>query len=286
MQRKLASIQKVLAILPIENADAIELVQINGWQCVTKKGEFDIGDLGVFLEIDSIPPDTPVFRFLWTPTRKYSQEGEVSQPNTRPEKFRIRTLRLRGTLSQGLFLPLGAFPELPDVIEGDDVTTVLGVEKYEPAVPVGMGGFRAHFPGFISKTDEMRIQSLPAVLEELRGLPYVVTLKYDGTSATYCIDPRDNLFHACGRNFSIQEGTNLYWETARKYNIEGVLRQFPHYAIQGEIVGPGVQKNPLALKVRGFFAFNVYDIPAGRYLNHAEAVAFLNEVGIPTVEVL
>src|SRR5437016_3921436 len=100
MERKLASIQQVLEISPIENADAIELARINGWQCVVKKGEFRVGALGVFFEIDSIPPDTEVFRFLWTP------KETPPEPGTRPATFRIRTMRLRGCLSQGLLLPL------------------------------------------------------------------------------------------------------------------------------------------------------------------------------------
>jgi RNA ligase (TIGR02306 family) len=280
VERKLASIQRVLDILPIENADAIELVKINGWQTVTKKGEFRVGDLGCYLEIDSIPPDTETFRFLWTP-----KAHEGPEPFPRPEKFRIRTMRLRGALSQGLFLPLSEL-DLGAVEEGEDVTGRLGVGKYEPPVPTSMGDWRARFPAFLPKTDEMRVQSVPAVLEELRGKPYVITLKYDGTSATYGIDPRNGEFHACGRNHSIVEGQNLYWQMARKYDIEAVLRSFPAYAIQGEIVGPGVQKNPLGLKEVSLFAFNVYDIAGAGYLGYNAAREFLSENNLPVVETL
>lgn len=279
MERKLASVQRVLDIVPIENADAIEMARINGWQCVVKKGEFRTGDAGIFLEIDSIPPDTDVFRFLWTP------KGEEPRPGIRPEKFRIRTLRLRGALSQGLLLPLNAF-DLGPVGEGENVTDLLGVTKYEPPVPSGMGDWRAPFPGYIPKTDEMRIQSAPGVLDEMRGLPYVITVKYDGTSATYCMDRHDGTFHACGRNQSVRDGQNLYWEIARKYNLEAVLRQVPDYVIQGEIFGPGIQKNPLGRKVKDFAAFNVYDIQNARFLNHDESRAFLSANGIPAVTVL
>lgn len=281
MERKLASVQRVLDITPIENADAIELVRIQGWQCVTKKNEFAVGDLGVFLEIDAVPPDTETFRFLWTP-----RAHEGPDPVARPEKFRIRTMRLRGALSQGLFLPLSEFGWDGQAAPGEDVTERLGVGKYEPPVPVGMGDWRAPFPAFVSKTDEMRVQSVPAVLDELRGRPYVLTLKVDGTSATYCIDPRDGAFHACGRNHSIAEGENLYWRMARKYELEAVLRRSPGYAVQGEIAGPGVQKNRLGLKELGLFAFNVYDIVGGRPLDHDAARAFLAESGIPAVETL
>ena len=173
MERKLASIQSVLEILPIENAEAIELARINGWQCVVKKGEFQRDSLGVFLEIDAIPPDLQVFRFLWRP--KTAEDGDTFD---RPDKFRIRTMRLRGALSQGLLLPLTSLG-LADVSAGDNVTELLGVTKYEPPAPPNTGGFRANFPGFIPKTDELRIQSVPEVLDELKGSPYVITIKYD-----------------------------------------------------------------------------------------------------------
>ena len=168
MERKLASVQRVLALHPIENADAIELAQINGWQCVVKKGEFIAGSLGVFFEIDAIPPGLPQLAFLWT-----SRHADGPQP--RPENFRIKTMRLRGALSQGLLMPLGQFTLPENLSEGEDLTTTLSVGKWEPPVPSGMGDFRGPFPPLVRKTDEMRIQSIPGVLDELRGLPYVIT---------------------------------------------------------------------------------------------------------------
>jgi len=279
MERKLASVQRVLALHPIENADAIECARINGWQCVVKKGEFQPGELGVFFEIDAIPPDLPALSFLWT-----SRTAEGPQP--RPDNFRIRTLRLRGSLSQGLLMPFTLF-ELPDgITEGMDLTDYLQVGKWEPPVPSGMGDWRAPFPALVRKTDEMRVQSFPEVLHEMQGRPYLITLKCDGTSATYCIDPRTAEFHACGRNQSILDGANHYWHIARRYDLEAILRKSPHLAVQGEICGPGIQKNRLGLKELSFFAFNVYHQLEARYLNHAEATGFLSSVGIPQVQVV
>lgn len=280
MQRKLASIQRVLEILPIANADAIELARINGWQCVVKKGEFTPGSLGVFLEIDAVPPDLEVFHFLWKP--KTAEDGDTF---ARPDKFRIRTMKLRGALSQGLLLAPEALG-LANVNEGDDVTELLGVTKYEPPAPPNMGGFRANFPDFIPKTDEMRIQSVPEIVDELKGLPYVITLKYDGTSSTFCIDPRDGEFHACGRNFSLEAGSNYYWRVAEKYGIEAILRRSPHLSIQGEICGPGIQKNRLGLKDLGLFVFNIYDIDRACYLSHDAARKFIIDNGLTPAEVV
>jgi RNA ligase (TIGR02306 family) len=283
MERKLASIQQVLAIEPIANADAIELARINGWQCVVKKGEFTPGDLGLFLEIDAVPPDIEVFQFLW---QRKPKEGEaIAETVARPDKFRVRTMKLRGALSQGVLLSLQDF-DFTAVREGEDMTALLGITKYEPPVPQGMGDFRAHFPAFLPKTDEMRVQSVPEVLDELRGLPYIATLKCDGTSATFCIDPRDSQFHACGRNISIREGENLYWRIARKYDLEAVLRRSTQLAVQGEICGPGIQKNRLGLKELSLFAFNVYDLGQACYLDHDDARQWLEENGLSPVEVV
>jgi RNA ligase (TIGR02306 family) len=172
------------------------------------------------------------------------------------------------------------------VSEGDDVTELLGVTKYEPPAPPNMGGFRANFPGFIPKTDEMRIQSVPEIVDELKGLPYVITLKYDGTSSTFCIDPRDGEFHACGRNFSLEAGSNYYWRVAEKYGIEAILRKSPHLAIQGEICGPGIQKNRLGLKDLELVVFNIYDIENARYLSHDEGRKFIIDNGLTPAEVV
>jgi len=283
MERKLASIQKVLAIEPIENADAIELARINGWQCVVKKGEFVEGDLGLFLEIDSVPPDIEAFRFLWA--RKPKEGEDVAAELERPGKFRVRTMKLRGMLSQGVLMPLGTF-DFGAVAVEDDMTGVLGVTKYEPPVPSGLGDYRALFPAFISKTDEMRVQSVPQVLDELRGLPYVASLKCDGTSSTFCIDPRTDEFHACGRNFSVIEGDSVYWRVARKYNLEELLRKSPDLAVQGEVCGPGIQKNRLGLKELDLFVFNVYDFRNARHLDSLSAQQWALENGLKHVEIV
>lgn len=111
-------------------------------------------------------------------------------------------------------------------------------------------------------------------------------MKYDGTSATFSIDPRDGEFHVCGRSMSIKPGENIYWRVARKHDLERALRRRPHLAIQGEVVGPEIQKNRLGLKETSLFAFSVFDVSAACYLDHDDARAVLAEVGVPTVEVL
>ena len=271
--RKLASVQRVLALHPIPNADVIELAQINGWQCVVKKGDFQVGDLGVYFEIDAVPPDRPMlFDFLWKGQEK------------RPASLRIRTMRLRGALSQGLLMPASNFPEITNVTEGGDLTEALGVTKYEPPPPDGMGDYRGPFPALVPKTDEMRVQSFPQLIDELQGKPYVVTLKCDGTSATFCM--WEGGFHACGRNHSIADADNIFWRAARRYNLPEIMAQYPDLALQGEVVGPGIQKNHLGLKAIDLRAFNLYDMRAGRSLDHDECFAFYEKHGIPPAPVV
>ena len=203
MKRKLASVRVVEEILPIVGADAIEAVRLGGWACVVRKGAFQTGDQGVYFEIDAVLPDSEAFRFLWTP------KGEVQRAGLRPASFRLRTKKLRGCLSQGLFMRFDELGLSGAYENGQDLTEQLGVEKWDPPLPTGAGDTRGAFPAAVPKTDEMRVQSVPAVLEELRGHAYVATQKCDGTSATFLIDPFDGTFHACSRNWSLKEGENL-----------------------------------------------------------------------------
>ena len=282
MQRKLASLQTVIAIELIPNADAIELARIQGWQCVVKKGEFKVGDLAVFFEIDAQPPDEPRYAFLWKPK-------SALEPVARPANFRLRTIRLRGTLSQGLLLRLADFPELNELraqmAPGDDLTDLLKITKWEPPVPHS-GELAGPFLSDVPKTDEMRIQSAPEVMSEIAGLPYVITLKCDGTSATYGLDLRTQQFVVCARNWAIKDGDNAYWHVARSLQIEDRLRAHPQLVIQGELVGPGIQKNRLRLHAVSLRVFNVFDRSQSRYFDHAEAEKFLAGVQLPMVPVI
>jgi RNA ligase (TIGR02306 family) len=273
MHRALASITRITELAPIAGADRIELARVAGWQCVVKKGEFKVGELAVYLEIDAVPPDREGFSWLWQPK---NQSGVA-----RPDSFRIRTLRLRGTLSQGLLMPF-AQAGITSGAEGDDLTERLGVIKYEPPAPSGMGDGRAGFPSLVPKTDEMRVQAVPQVLEELRGQPFIATVKMDGTSSTFVMV--DGELHACGRNHSIAEGENLYWYVAKKHRLGEVLKG-SSLAIQGEIVGPGLQKNPTGQKDKTLFVFNLYDTRTGEHLGDSELRKFCQQHELQPVPV-
>ncbi|HEY8893345.1 MAG TPA: RNA ligase (ATP) [Niastella sp.] len=267
--RKLASIQRIKSIEPIANADTIMKATVLGWQLVIKKDEFKPGDLCVYVEIDSILPDKPEFEFL------------------RNKNFRIRTIRLRGQVSQGICFPLHILPNNIQVDEGADVTDVLGIVKYEPPVPVNMRGImKGPFPSFIPKTDETRVQVLQDLLNTHKGAVCYITEKLDGTSVTFFV--KDGVFGVCSRNMELEESEdNLYWKTARQFNIEEKLRSVGcNIAIQGELVGESIQGNKLKLKGQHVFVFSVFLIDEYRYAMFHEWIKMMEDLAIPCVPVI
>ncbi|MEK7721897.1 MAG: RNA ligase (ATP) [Elusimicrobiota bacterium] len=280
MERKLASVQLIKAVSPIEGADLIELVSVLGWQCVAKKGEYKPGDLAVYVEIDSLLPVKPEFEFL----RKNCYR---KMPDS-AEGFRIKTIRLRGMLSQGILFPLSIIPAGAALAGGysigTEVTAALGVVKYEIPVPAQLAGkVIGQFPAFLRKTDEVRLQTYPEVIGEFKGKEVYISVKCDGSSMT--VYRHDGKFGVCGRNYEYAEDSgNSLWQVARRYGLEEKLARSPvDYAIQGEICGPGIQKNPMRLPAPDLFVFDIFDIAAGRRLDHEERLKLAGELGLKSV---
>ena len=269
-ERKLASIQTILSLSPIAGADAILLAKVLGWELVVKKTEFQVGDRCVYFEIDSVLPIAQ-----WNDHLR-------KEPN---KQLRIKTIRLRGQLSQGLAMPMSIIPT-GEYEVGQDVTELVGVTKYEPVVPAHLSGMaKGNFPAFLHKTDETRLQSEPRVLDEAisKGLVLVGTLKMDGTSFTAY--RRDAEFGVCSRNLDLKETEdNAHWRMARKLKLEEILRGEPcNLSIQGEIVGPSIQANRLGLSESKLYLFNLFDIDTGKYLSHTELSAFAEKHGLKVV---
>ena len=158
MSRKLASIQRIWKIEPIEGADRIELAHVLGWRCVVNKGQFQPMDLAVYFEIDSFLPILPEFEFMRASSYKKS--------DILGEGFRLRTMKFRGQISQGLLLPVGQFSAIPaDAELGDDVTELLGVRKWEIEERATTGGtVIGTLPRDIPHTDETRVQENPELI--------------------------------------------------------------------------------------------------------------------------
>lgn len=261
MERKLVSIQRIERVDPIPGADQIAKARVLGWDVVVKKDEMREGDLCVFFEIDSVLP-----------------AGEAWAEFLRPRGFRVKTMRLRGVLSQGLALPTSILEdEVPAV--GTDVRERLGVVKLELPVPTG-GEVAGPFPAGVPKTDEIRLQSALGVLDEIRGLPFAITTKLDGTSTTFHVD-EGGVLSACSRNWALAKGDSAPWRIAERHRLAEVIPR--QMAVQGELCGPGIQKNRLGLAGVAWFVFDAYDVRAGRYLDHRELAAFCAERGLSTV---
>lgn len=288
MARKLASIQRIAAVAPIEGADRIEKVAILGWYCVGKKGEFKAGDLCVYFEIDSLLPEWPEFEFL-----------RQSSWNQSLARYRLRTAKLRAVVSQGLALPLSGLvarlaPASVDLVEGTDLTEILGIEKYEPAIPAQLEGQVRPFSWPIAKTDELRLESDPALLSALWGKDYYITAKLDGTSGSFMLVESDSglKFHVCSRNYSLVENeTNTFWRLARTLDLEKTLRVEMAgtgrlLAIQGEVCGPGIQSNRMNLSEPTLFVFNIVDLRTGYRLTLDEMRGFCAANGVRMVPVI
>ena len=269
MERKLASIQKVGDVVPIPGADKIQVAKIQGWSVVIKKDEYKPGDLCVYAEIDSVLPPKPEFEFL------------------KDRSYRIKTIKLRGQISQGIVFALRILPQGTRAVEGLDVTELIGVTKYLPNIPAHLQGeVKDAFPSFIPKTDEERIQSAPGVLERHRGRMFYVSEKIDGSSMTaYC---NDGAFGVCSRNLEILESAdNALWSIARKWDMEAKLKALGfNAAIQAEVYGMGVQGNKYRKEQLEVAAYSIFNITEHRYLDFADLMELCATWKLPTVPIV
>lgn len=272
MGRKLASVQKVKAIRPIEGADRIEVVQVLNWDCVASKGQYHVGDLVIYFEIDSLLPDIPAFEFL-----------KKSAWSQKLNKYKISTHKFRNQISQGLVMPITQLREIYNAIngtsissidydEGDDLTALLKIEKYEPPVSNGPLGEIINHEWYVPKTDEERIQVcaenvLPEYIKCEQNEWYA-SIKLDGTSCTAGLF--DDAFLIGGRTQWYKD-ENMYTATVKKYgDIETKAREYldatgVYVVFQGELCGPGIQSNRLGLKEKEWFIFNVFVSTTGKY---------------------
>lgn len=294
--RTLASIQTISAIERIEGADAIERARVLGWWVVVKRGEHHVGERVVYCEIDSLLPERPEFEFLRKGCYRPAILGTTGEVLL-PAGFRIKTIKLRGQVSQGICFPLAILPAGAPDGEGADVTALLGIVKYDPPLPASMNGrVRGPFPGFLPKTDETRVQVLEPVLARHRGKTFYFTEKLDGTSFTAFFraarpeKAQAEQFGVCSRNQWLDETDldNTMCRVAAELELVSKLaaaraRLGFDLAIQGEIIGPGIQKNKYGLKKAELHVFNVIDLDRLRLVDHARMVELVGELGLQVV---
>jgi len=259
MSRKLATIRRIDELNPIEGADKIEVATVGGWKVVCQKGLYVVGDVAVYCEIDSFIP-TAIAPFL-------TRDGHYPKTYEGIEGERLRTIKLRGQISQGLLLP---FDVLRNAVvplgADDDVSELLGIVKWDPPVSAQLAGVaKGNFPSQIPKTDQERCQNLKREIYNSIGTAFEVTEKLDGSSMTvYLID---GVFGVCSRNLDLKESEgNTFWKVARELDLETKMQVIgDNFAIQGELIGEGIQKNPYNIKGHKFMVYDMYDILVGAY---------------------
>lgn len=284
LNRKLASIQQIIDIKPADNADSLEIARINNWQCVVQKGIHSVGDNVLFFETDSFLPEHPLFEFL----RDSSYKEMEDEHGNKFGGFRIKTIKLRGNVSQGLVLPLntetvnafylstGFFVDQFPV--GQDLTQILSVELYEPPIPDELKGIVYSWPGYLNKTGAERLQNVK--LEDVLGKIFYATEKIDGVSTTFW--KYENKFHVAMRNWSIEYDPNFYaWKLSKMYNLERLLPD--GCAIHGEAIGPGTGNTKYSKDALNFYVFNVYDIKHGEYLDLHDTQSIAKSFGLKCV---
>lgn len=285
MSNQLATVQTVEEILPHDNADALEIAKVLGWYVIVKKDEFKVGDLCIYVQVDSILPEKPEFEFM------------------RDRKFRVKTIKLRGVYSQGICFPVSLVPEKYHAV-GVEVTDVIGIKKYEKEAPDSdnanqpnkgffakwysylkwrfwafLGYYKPNgdFPtNIISKTDEDRIQSCPGKLSAFYGKECYGTIKHDGTSVTFI---RQKALRVCSRNRELSLNDSVYWNMAKKYKLNAIP---VGYNVQAEIVGPGIQGNPEGLEDHEIRVFNVYKDREA--LTYTDMVTFCHLFDLPMAD--
>jgi RNA ligase (TIGR02306 family) len=255
---------------------------------VVKKSEFNVGDLCVYFEIDSHLPVRPEFEILRRNSSKRMGEREG---------FRIKTIKLRGQLSQGLALPVNLFfndfidsdedegQELSEFfMVGTDVSDLLDIQKYEAAIPTELAGqVKGNFPAFIRKTDQERCQNMKRdIFVDNADARYEISMKFDGTSFTAFV--KDGVPGVCGRNWELKldDPKNEHNSLVRMFvdsGLHDIMRSFDRdFAVQAELMGPGIQKNREAFASHKLFVFDIFNITTGGYVPPRERHLILDEL--------
>ncbi len=275
--RKLATIRKIDEVKEHTNADRLGIYVVDGWKVIDGKGRYQKGDVVIYCEIDSFLPIREEFEFLRKTS--FKKMGEK-------EGFRLKTIRLRGELSQGLLIPISVLPKDFEWTEmGEDVTALLGIEKYERPIPASLSGIaKGDFPGFIRKTDEERIQNLS--YDELIQHSYIVTEKLDGSSWTAYV--KDGEIGVCSRNLELLEDEkNSMWRIVRQYGLEDKMISLGrNIALQGELIGGKIQGNPYKMNNFDVRIFKIWDIDNHSYLEMTEMIELSASLGLTTVPIL
>lgn len=268
---KLAVIGVVFATNPIAGADRIHQATVDCadagvWSGVVGKDILVGAKVLVFLQ-DAILPQWQRWSFM------------------EKHKWRVRMARFKGVPSECVIVP--AEGHEAQLEPGTDLTESVGVIKHEKPIPAAIAGdVRGSFPSFIPKTDEENFQRIRDLETLMAGWDWVATLKYDGTSCTVWNDEEG--MHVCSRNLELKEFSesgkgNVYWQAARKYGLERIP---PGFALQFEVIGPGIQGNPLGLDELTIAVFTLHNIGDGERCHFGTLVHLCHQLELPMAEIV
>lgn len=225
MSKLQVQVLNVSEVKPHPNADRLELATVLGWQCVVGKESMKAGDLVVYFPIDSVLPESLVDHLF-------------KDTKVKPINGRVRTVKIRGAISQGLAIPVWQLSALKDWKPGEDVTEKLGVKKYEPPVSQSPQAFlrqvspKEENPYFYRYTDIDHLKKFPKMLE---GKRVIITEKIHGTNFRAGWVPRGHLkwWQKILLKLGILDDQEFVWGS-HNVQLQGKKRGSDYYSREGE----------------------------------------------------
>jgi len=299
--RDLAMITKIQDISPIEGKDRIELATVENYPVIVQKGEYKVGGLVVYVFYDTVLPQKPEFEFLRARCWSELYQG-----------MRIKNMKMAGVFSSGIIFPLSILPLNTKIKEGAGVAYELGVVKYNPEemkekkIPTKHSKLYKYFMRFywfrlltrkkkpqrtypitVSKSDEVNIEAIYNYLQEKHPVAkYYVTEKMEGQAFTGMLYGKRRKYLIFSHN-TIRDGNGNWGKVSTKYGIEKELRkEKENYAIQGEICGPGIQRNVYSFTELKLFVYKVTNTKTGEALGYRRLRLFCDKHNLTFVPIL
>lgn len=276
------AIETVEEVTPHPNADRLDLVRIRGYRAVTQRGLHQVGDAVLYIPTDAVLPEDVLEAFGFA--------GKLAGK----AKNRVKPVRLRGELSEGLVIPVRVVSDFLErttatgfLALGADVAERLGITKWEPEIPVHMAGEVIAAPEWFRLFyDVENIKAFPDVLQT--GELLLVTEKLHGTNAKFGWHRNEGFFVASRRRDTalVESVSNLYWRVAREYDIEDSMRRMADYAgvdalvLCGEIFGKGVQDLHYGNERPAFRVFDVRQPLEGRWMDLIDVRTLMEGAGV------
>lgn len=284
------SVEKIGKIWEHTNADSLEMASLEGkdFDFVVAKGNLRVGDKVVYFPVDALLPE-------WV-SIVLGVQGKLAGS----AHNRIKTVKLRGNISQGVVAPVTEFLT-PSVAEnvpvGTDLATMLGIVKYEPPVVSSHAGNLIGFPDFMHVYDIESAQNYTNIVDKIRTGKAYISEKLEGSNWAASIEA-DGTIRVYSRNYEIQpiEGhTHDWWKALYSNGLDQVLRNIKsfydlsgtpvqHIVLRGEIVGSNVQGDYYGLKKQDVYMFDL--VVNQKYLSVEEFFSMARQTGFKTVPIL